>query len=181
MLSASHLPKMDTFGSCDAFCELRFCGQSRRTAKVRNSYSPVWNARFRFQVPGPRFATALELDLFDWDLIRNEFIGRHVVPRNFMEGVARRPKGWKISFSCEMRSHDGEIVVGSDRGTATVTLALRVLESYSLQVAPESLPCARVEVRVFALYFISSVCVGLPLVCALWTVFCAIHRIEYVA
>ncbi len=133
MLSASHLPKMDTFGSCDPFCEVRFAGHTRRTAKVRNSYSPEWNARFRFQLLGASAATELELELFDWDLMRNEFIGRHVVPQDVMQRIACRPKGWRLVYPCHVWAN-GEAVVGCDRKPTTVTLAFQVLGSYSLQV-----------------------------------------------
>ena len=105
-MSARHLPKTDRFGSCDAFCELRLCGQTRRTPAVRNSLRPDWNARLRFQVPAARLATALELDLYDSDLMRNEFIGRHVVSREYVEAVACRPKGWRATYDCQVMTLD---------------------------------------------------------------------------
>ena len=32
MLSARNLPRMDAFGTCDPFCRIAFCGESRETS-----------------------------------------------------------------------------------------------------------------------------------------------------
>lgn len=46
-----HMPKMDAFGKCDAYCVLTLGGADRAQTKPhKNTYSPVWNDDFDFAV-----------------------------------------------------------------------------------------------------------------------------------
>jgi len=48
ILAARNLPKMDMFGSCDAFCELLYQGQKFVSSVKKNTYSPAWGETFSF-------------------------------------------------------------------------------------------------------------------------------------
>ncbi len=140
-MSARHLPKMDAFGTCDPFCEVRFCGQARRTPTLRGTYSPDWNAPLRFQVPCARLATPLDLVVYDADLLGRELVGTHAVPAEFMQALAARPGGWHCTRECPLQSTRAAPVLGNDGQPAAVTLAFRVLGGQSLQVpGPEARP-----------------------------------------
>lgn len=40
--------RMDTMGTCDAFCEVVWQGQTVKTSVKKNSYSPDWDEIFAF-------------------------------------------------------------------------------------------------------------------------------------
>ena len=136
VLSARHLPKMDAFGTCDPFCEVRFCGQARRTPTIGNTYSPDWAAPLRFLVPGARLATPLDLALYDADLLGSELVGRHAVPADFMQALAARPAGWQCTRACPLQSARAAQVLGSDGQPAAVILVFRVLQSLRVPGPP---------------------------------------------
>eukprot|EP00961_Rhodomonas_salina_P062195 834904-Rhodomonas_salina.2 len=51
VVSARHLPKMDVlFGTCDAYCNVKFHEQKYRTTVKKNQYDAEWNESFGFLV-----------------------------------------------------------------------------------------------------------------------------------
>ena len=48
IISARHLPKMDSMGTCDGYCKIAWQGQKHETKVKKCSYSPDWNETFTF-------------------------------------------------------------------------------------------------------------------------------------
>ena len=79
LTKATNLPKMDLFGSCDAYVKIYVGAESWKSRTVKNSYNPVWNQVTTFDVPP--LVDVLEVELFDWDLISaDDFVGGCEVP-----------------------------------------------------------------------------------------------------
>ena len=68
-VGARHLPKMDTFGSIDPFCELRLGGALFSTAVRKNTYSPDWGEAFVFEAHRVRGEEPLSVTVLDWDMV----------------------------------------------------------------------------------------------------------------
>ena len=68
--SAQHLPKMDTFGTCDAYVVMTV-GDNKifKSATIKGSYSPVWNETFEFELDVADNSKALVLSVYDWDRV----------------------------------------------------------------------------------------------------------------
>ena len=66
VIGARDLPKMDTFGKCDAYVVLSAGeGQGGKTKKVDKSYDPDFGEEFEFEVR--ETDATLTVELFDWD------------------------------------------------------------------------------------------------------------------
>ena len=63
VLNARHLPKMDTFGSCDPFVILQIGESKYETSVKKSSYSPDWNEIFLYTAQ----ASQLIVELYDWN------------------------------------------------------------------------------------------------------------------
>ncbi len=63
VLNARHLPKMDTFGSCDAFVILQIGDSKFETSVKKGSYSPDWNEIFLFSAR----PSQMNVDVYDWN------------------------------------------------------------------------------------------------------------------
>lgn len=68
--SAQHLPKMDTFGSCDAYVVVTVGDDKTfKSATIKASYSPMWNENFEFELDGADMSETLVFSVFDWDRV----------------------------------------------------------------------------------------------------------------
>ncbi len=63
VLHARHLPKMDLFGSCDAFVVMKLDDKKFESSVQKASYSPDWNEVFLFDAS----ASNLIFEVFDWN------------------------------------------------------------------------------------------------------------------
>jgi Ca2+-dependent lipid-binding protein len=69
VVSVNHLPKMDSFGSCDPFCRLEFCGQIHTTEVKKGSYDAEFHESFILDVQdNPKTLTPLTITVLDWDV-----------------------------------------------------------------------------------------------------------------
>ena len=51
VVEATDIPKMDLFGKADPYCILRFNDKKKcRTKTIDNTYKPVWNEEFHFEI-----------------------------------------------------------------------------------------------------------------------------------
>ena len=79
LVRAANLPKMDLFGSCDAYVKIYIGSDSFKSRVVKNTYNPVFNQTHTFEVPP--LVDVLELELFDWDMISaDDFVGGCEIP-----------------------------------------------------------------------------------------------------
>ncbi len=64
VVNARHLPKMDTFGTIDAFVIVQLGDSKYETSVKKGNYSPDWNEIFHCSAASP---AALTVELFDWN------------------------------------------------------------------------------------------------------------------
>jgi hypothetical protein len=121
--SALHLPKMDTMGRCDCFCEARLGSQEHTTAVRHNTYSPEWHERFSYtRAPGAA-AVDLVLTLFDWNRwSAPKLVGRVTISPAAMEEVSAGAR--RRSF--EVLSPDGKQVQGHDHLPCLVQVQISI-------------------------------------------------------
>jgi Ca2+-dependent lipid-binding protein len=80
VISALHLPKMDVFGTCDAYCEVKWLGLEYRTRIVKNSYNAEFDDVFEFELAeGERASENLYIVVKDWDRMNKDEVVGHVV------------------------------------------------------------------------------------------------------
>eukprot|EP00961_Rhodomonas_salina_P197185 2661359-Rhodomonas_salina.1 len=89
-ITAAHLPKMDMFGKCDAFCELLVGGERVKTEVKKNTYSPTWEEDITMETKGGD----LVLRMSDWD--RNsasDLIGSlHITHEELLSAMGREKR-----------------------------------------------------------------------------------------
>ena len=153
ILNALHLPKMDTFGSIDPYCDVEFLGTVYKTSVKKNTYTPTWDEVLTFDVedvtadPGP-----LRITVMDWDRVgESEKVGMVVIPAVKMQEVVRGRIGWKEERVRQVR--DGsKPVVGQDKQVAVVGVRLRLFgtedESIKVDFENEALGSRRLEVSI---------------------------------
>ncbi|EKX32636.1 hypothetical protein GUITHDRAFT_58474, partial [Guillardia theta CCMP2712] len=74
--SARHLPKMDTMGTCDAYCVINYSGEERKSSVKKNTYSPDWGERLDFEVEGGGEVKEMTVDVWDYDMVgSNDKVG----------------------------------------------------------------------------------------------------------
>ena len=130
VLSARHLPKMDTFGSIDPFCEVRLGTVSFKTAVKKNTYSPEWGESFVFEMAdGPNSSQPLTVTLFDWDLVGvNDRVGAVEVSAERIAEAMDREIGWFEDDALLVLDEARQPVLGKDKKVAVIKLRLRVLD-----------------------------------------------------
>ena len=138
VLAARHLPKMDTFGSIDPFCEVSLGGSSFKTSVKKGTYSPDWGESFVFtMLEGVNTGLPLNITLFDWDLVgENDRVGGAVVPAERIRDAMAKETGWSEEGSWAVL-RDSQPVVGRDKQAAELQIRLRVLEGVPLPGAAQ--------------------------------------------
>lgn len=71
IISASHLPKTDLYGSCDPYCTASFEDGfvTVKTEVKKNTLNPNWNETFLLPVQNPT-GQVLKLVTYDWNSLR---------------------------------------------------------------------------------------------------------------
>ena len=89
-------------GTCDAFCDISWNGQERKTSIKKNSYSPDWDETFTFSLHDVAAVGDLTLVVLDFDRLTDpDQVGKVVSPllgRPLLAStcVARR----RVSLQC---------------------------------------------------------------------------------
>ena len=124
-----HLPKMDTIGTVDAFCDVSFAGSEYKTGTKKNTYSPDWGEKFVFDVadvgvkPGP-----MRILVMDWDMVgENDRVGEIEVSEEWLWRVMRGRIGWQEEKDRVVKGEDKKPVKGHDKQAAVVTVKLELL------------------------------------------------------
>jgi hypothetical protein len=119
-----HLPKMDSIGTIDAYCDVQFAGSEYRTGTRKNTYSPDWDEKFVFDVaevtekPGP-----LRIVVMDWDMVgQNDKVGEIVVSESWLWDVMRGRVGWEDEKDRQVKGEDRKPVLGHVKQAAVVTV-----------------------------------------------------------
>ena len=119
VIGARDLPKMDTFGKCDAYVVLSAGeGQGGKTKKVDKSYDPDFGEEFEFEVR--ETDATLTVELFDWDkMSKDDLVGHLSVP------IGRMIGGHAIEGTFRLLSGPGgEAVIGHSGRATTVMLSV---------------------------------------------------------
>mmetsp|Transcript_25327 Transcript_25327/g.62312 ORF Transcript_25327/g.62312 Transcript_25327/m.62312 type:complete len:146 (-) Transcript_25327:9-446(-) len=128
VMRAQHLPKMDTFGSIDAFVEGQVGPSKAKTKVIKNDMTPHWDEKLVFVEV--REGEELWLRLYDWDsMTKNDLVGECVVPLSQM--------GREVTLPLMLK---GQPVIGKDKGQAEITMKCTLIpvEQYKARsvVAP---------------------------------------------
>ena len=97
ILDAEHLPRMDAWGSCDAYVELRFQDgpsyQEYRSNIVRNKYDPQWSGQHHtFKLQDVNNPGHLTIMVYDNDrVLKDECVGAHILQEVFEEMSGLNP------------------------------------------------------------------------------------------
>lgn len=128
-----HLPKMDTIGKCDGFCEIMWHDSVKTTRVEKNTYSPDWRDRFEFLFTGD-LTGDLVLTLKDWDRFSSpDVIGQATISPTEIEEMARASSTGR---AFQVLTAQGKPVIGHDKSPCVieVKIALRPVGADSKQI-----------------------------------------------
>ncbi len=130
VISAKHLPKMDTMGTIDPYCTLVLQEIELRTKTLKDTYTPEWNETFTWEVHGVEkgHSTDFRLTLNDWDATsKDEEVGSFTIPASRMAEIVRAKIGWEGQETFTLY-HEGKGVVGQDKELSEVTVKVSITE-----------------------------------------------------
>ena len=129
VISVRNLPKMDTYGSCDPFCRLMFCGKQMQTTVKRNTYTAAFDETFVFDLSNHPNPSALSIEVLDWDMLGPYcIIGKIVLPDTVISKIMEL--GDRQEFEYNIMSVDGKYrIVGSDRAETVIEVAFRFVDT----------------------------------------------------
>ena len=137
VMSARHLPKMDTFGSIDPFCEVRLGAVAFKTTVRKNTYTPEWSETFTFQMLDSTTAgQPLKIALYDWDMVGdNSRVGLTEISAEKIAELMGGEVGCFIDEALNVQDDTGQTLIGKDKKAAVVQLRLRVLDGLRIPYA----------------------------------------------
>eukprot|EP00960_Hanusia_phi_P075721 768459-Hanusia_phi.AAC.9 len=114
---AEHLPKMDTFGSCDPYCVVEYGSQQKTTSVKNGEYDPVWRENFRLWY---QEKTDLVVKLYDHDLVgSHDEIGEVVISANLLSQILTKSENKEIEMKVTKKK---KIIVGHDSNHSLIAL-----------------------------------------------------------
>ena len=155
IVNARNLPKVDTFGTIDAFVEMVYEGEAQRTQVVKNSLEP--NFDFVAEVMVEKAEAGCSQDvvfrLFDYNLTSAaELVGEARISASRMSEILRAKIGSEASETLVFMSK-GSVVQGHNLASAEVSLRVRVLAKPAIfeGIVPEegARGARRLEMTVF--------------------------------
>jgi hypothetical protein len=76
LIKAECLPKMDTFGTCDAFVKVNYLGKTIKTSVVTQTNDEVfWGQEIWIPVQAPLMSSRIVMSVFDSDTTSDDIIG----------------------------------------------------------------------------------------------------------
>ena len=138
IVSASHLPKMDIFGTCDPFVEVEFEGCSEKTGVMKGTYDATFDSALVFDVADCAAPVGeMSIKVLDWDLASAaDEIGKVVLPGELMSRILKCEVGWEGEAKLDVRAGD-KIVVGRDKKRCVVTIKALLMEGVKGLDPPE--------------------------------------------
>ncbi len=128
MVSVRNLPKMDTFGSCDPFCRIVFCGEQVETKVVKNTYAAEFNEIFKFDLSGGQTPSALSIEVLDWDRLGSaDVVGKTIIMDSAIFDVMKK-SGWQES-EYGVTTPDSKPAIGHNKLPTTLTVAFRYIDT----------------------------------------------------
>jgi len=133
VVKASHLPKMDYWGSCDGLVQLSFQdeslalpNQTMRTECVKNSFNPTFDETFTFQVPRVHQSGELTISLFDWNMTGGEeLVGKVTLKSSQITQLLCGQRGKTVKLTLTLQNELGGSVVGHDKQNASIEVRVR--------------------------------------------------------
>ena len=108
MIGAKRLPKSDVFGLSDPFAKLTVAGQNVQTHVEMCTLDPEWGDEFEFQLFGEH--NKLKVEIFDWDIENNDFLGQFEVDLEDMCTITKQLVAHETWY--HLRQKDGTFVWG---------------------------------------------------------------------
>jgi hypothetical protein len=140
-----HLPKMDTLGKCDGFCEIKWRDFVEVTQVKKNTYSPDWNERFEFEFAG-EVTGDLVLTLKDWDRFSSpDLVGQVSIPPAQIEEMARR--GGRVAQALDVLTAQGRPVIGHDKSPCVIAVKLALRSAAGARGAEQEREEAEAEAQ----------------------------------
>ena len=137
MVSVCNLPKMDTFGTCDPFCRIVFCGKLEETRVMKNTYAAEFNQTFEFDLSGGQTPSALSIEVLDWDRLgASDVVGKIVIMDSAIFDIMKKT-GWQ-EFQYDVMTPDSKPVIGHNK----LPTALKVTFLYVDTTPPPRSPNA---------------------------------------
>ena len=129
VVSANHLPKMDTFGSCDPFVKVDFEDQEEKTEVVKGTYDATFDEPLVFDVSDcAAGAGEMSITVLDWDMASSpDEIGKVVLPAELMSRIVQAELGWEGVAETYIY-HKEKPVVGKDKKRCVLTVKATVME-----------------------------------------------------
>ena len=132
-----HLPKTDTLGKCDGFCEIKWRDFVGVTRVKKNTYSPDWNERFEFEFVG-EVTGDLVLTLKDWDRFSSpDLVGQVSISPAQIEEMAR---GGGVAQALDVLTAQGRPVTGHDKSACVITVKLALRSASGAPTLPPVAP-----------------------------------------
>ena len=104
------MPKSDVLGLSDPFAVLQLGKETRKTHVEMCTLNPVWGDEFEFKVYRDSRQPNLSVEVFDWDIKDNDFLGRFEVP---LANLCNKHKEMKVVETWyHLRQKDGSFVWG---------------------------------------------------------------------
>lgn len=131
LIRGQHMPKTDSLGSIDPYCEIRFGSQVFTSNHVKGSYSPVWNEPFVLNLQDvSRMPSPIQVTVFDWNRLgKNTRVGGFEISSDDVWDTSKMNIGWQTEKEWPLVTDDGENVIGNDKLVATISLKLRILDA----------------------------------------------------
>jgi Ca2+-dependent lipid-binding protein len=128
IVSVHNLPKMDTFGSCDPFCKIFFCGEQHQTKVVKNTYAAEFNEMFKFDLCGGQTPSALSIEVLDWDRVgAPDVVGKTIVVDSAIFDVMKKT-GWQ-EFEYEVMTPNSKPAIGHNKLPTALKVAFRYVDT----------------------------------------------------
>eukprot|EP00960_Hanusia_phi_P072541 767811-Hanusia_phi.AAC.2 len=117
IVSVVNLPKVDTFGKCDAYCTLTWQGEMYKTNVIPNSYDAIWNKEFLLPFGNDQeIPQDLLLEIFDDNKIgKPKYIGEVCISRNELGSLIDSDKKISEVVERQILSKTGTPVTGYNK------------------------------------------------------------------
>ena len=135
---ALHLPRMDTFGSCDGLTRLKYHNKTYDTDVRKNTFSPVWNQEIRLNVHEVAKAGSfpLEIMVFDWNASGEEdLVGLASIPAEEISSMFEGTLGATKKHKLHLKDAEGQDVVGHDKQRTEIHLTTQPFKRFMMTQA----------------------------------------------
>eukprot|EP00002_Diphylleia_rotans_P033576 TRINITY_DN7156_c0_g1_i4.p1 TRINITY_DN7156_c0_g1~~TRINITY_DN7156_c0_g1_i4.p1 ORF type:complete len:2498 (+),score=509.79 TRINITY_DN7156_c0_g1_i4:61-7554(+) len=111
VMEARELKSDDGGGTSDPFCEVKVAGQEWKTEIVQKSLNPIWKNQRHTFLDITDLEENILLQVYDYDTLRNDFLGEVLIPVSELVDEVCRDKWFKLMPGKSKEEITGEIRV----------------------------------------------------------------------